>query len=82
MEVVMTMWTRMLVVGVVMAVSLQAQAVQIGAGSGMSAGSLDTAGARLNIDNTVFPNLPAGTYDVVDFEYSASNAINLRTQMF
>lgn len=68
----MTMWTRLLVVGVVMAVSLQTQAVQIGAGSGIPAGILDSAGSRLNIDNTVFPNLPAATYDVVDFEYSAS----------
>ena len=46
--------------------------IQVGAGSGLAAGSVDSAGSRLNIDNTIFPNLATGTYDVLDFEYSAS----------
>lgn len=60
--------------------SIQAQ--QIGPGSGIPAAGVDGAGSRLNIDETVFPNLAAGTYDVLDFEYSAAPIAATNIQPF
>jgi len=57
--------------------SANAMSIQVGAGSGLPAAGLDTlnSGGRLNIDNTIFPNLALGIYDVVDYEYSASTNV-------
>ena len=52
-----------------------ANAAMIGPGSGLAGGGVDGSGSRLNIDNTVFPNLAAGTYDVIDFEYRATTNV-------
>jgi hypothetical protein len=53
----------------------QAQ-TQIGIGSDHAAGDVDSAGSRMNIENSddTFPSLPTGTYDVTDFKYSTSAA--------
>ncbi len=51
----------------------QAQ-TQIGIGADLDGFEVDSAGTRLNIEkfDETFPTLPAGTYDVTEFEYSNS----------
>jgi len=53
----------------------QAQAqTQIGIGSGHPGADVDGGVSRMIIENTAgtFPNLPAGIYDVTNFQFSAS----------
>jgi hypothetical protein len=51
----------------------QAQ-TQIGIGADHDGSDVDSAGTRMNIEkfDDTFPTLPAGTYDVTEFEYSNS----------
>ncbi len=60
-----------------LAVATTAHAQQIGPGSGITTNTVDTAGGRTNIsDNggTAGTFLVAGTYDVLDFEYTSGSA--------
>ena len=69
----MTLKTNLCLAAVFWALlAVSSQAATIGAGSDITATTLDTDGPRLNIEKQYSRVLPSGTYDVSEFVFNAS----------